>query len=162
MKPITIPIRGGYTIVDAEDEELVRSYLWRVNNNGYAMRTVCLGDRNTSELLHRVINKTPVDMDTDHINGNRLDNRKSNLRTSSRKDNTKNRRLNANNSSGYRGVYWNKNSRKWLVYITIDGVKTYLGGFHDKEDAARAFGLAAERTHGAYLNRSSLHPDFHV
>ena len=86
----------------------------------------------------------------DHINGNKLDNRISNLRTCSKSQNGMNRGKQKNNSSGVSGVCWNKLVNKWQSYIKVDGKQIYLGVFLDKLEAVEAVSKA----------RTELHKDF--
>jgi hypothetical protein len=90
-------------------------------------------------LLHRVITKAPVGSVVDHLNGNRLDNRRANLRICSHKENMQNRKLHLNNTSGFVGVSWSKHSNTWLARCQ----RRYLGHFKSKEDAATAYRAAA-------------------
>ena len=76
--------------------------------------------------------------DIDHINGHCSDNRISNLRLVSHKENMKNQRIRSDNSSGMIGVYWNKTKGKWYSAITINGQKKHLGYFDDKAKATDA------------------------
>lgn len=85
--------------------------------------------------MHRIINNTPEGMFTDHINRNKLDNRKENLRTVTEKQNKYNRPVQKNNSSGYAGVHFDKNKKKWCASISINNKTKYLGRYINKEDA---------------------------
>lgn len=115
--------------IDDADYELVSSYRWRLSNTGYAV----VGMRNNGIYkvlqMHRLINATPDNMQTDHINHNTLDNRKSNLRTVTASQNQLNRVLQSNNRSGYTGVRWNKKDRRWIAFISKEGKRTHLGSF---------------------------------
>lgn len=88
--------------------------------------------------LHRMINNTPKGMDTDHKNRNRLDNRRSNLRTFSRSQNMSNT-MQKNNTSGYRGVSWHKQRNKWTSRAKINGEYKSLGLFNSKEEAYKVY-----------------------
>lgn len=79
----------------------------------------------------------------DHKNGNRDDNRWENLRSVTEAENQKNRGMNSNNSSGFKGVSWNKNSRKWQVFIKVGGKNRNLGQFETPEKGHAAYALAA-------------------
>jgi HNH endonuclease/AP2 domain len=84
--------------------------------------------------LHKLL--TGYDL-TDHIDGDTLNNRLSNLRPATHAQNMLNRKLGKNNTSGYKGVYWNKRHTRWVARVRIDGKTVYYGEFLDKEDAAK-------------------------
>lgn len=88
----------------------------------------------------------------DHINGNGLDNRRCNLRVCSHGENMRNRTMNRNNRSGYKGVYFDpdKNGRPWRAQIRANGRKHSLGRFDTAEQAYEAYQKAAERLHGEF------------
>jgi HNH endonuclease/AP2 domain len=83
----------------------------------------------------------------DHINRVKNDNRISNLRLVNHAENGQNRNVSITSKSKVKGVYWNKNSKKWLAYITFQKKKRYLGGFDSLEDAKAAYGNEAARIH---------------
>lgn len=97
----------------------------------------------------------PAKQDIDHINGNRGDNRFSNLRLTTRSQNNMNLPLRVDNISGYRGVTWRKDTKKWHARITVNSKITILGDFIDLEDARAARAKAEELYFGvhSYLNR---------
>ncbi len=80
-KRILLENTGRYAIIDADDYEKVSAFgKWYENDSGYAMKKTRIKGKNVSIRMHRLINDTPAGLHTDHINGNRLDNRKANLR----------------------------------------------------------------------------------
>lgn len=89
--------------------------------------------------------------DIDHINGNRCDNRITNLRLATRNENALNVPLRRNNTSEFRGVSFNKQTQKWEAYFTANGVKIHLGRHISKEDAINAR-LDAEVNHDIYVH----------
>ena len=86
----------------------------------------------------------------DHINGDTLDNRKCNLRICTQADNMKNQKKHIRNTSGYKGVSWNKKSKAWEVSITQNGKRHYLGMYKDKEEAIKVRKEAEEKYFGEY------------
>lgn len=91
-------------------------------------------------------------VEVDHIDGNPLNNRRSNLRPATRTQNQRNRRKQRKPvTSRYKGVCLNRKTGKWIAYINPGGGKTiYLGSHRVEEDAARAYDEAARRHHGAF------------
>lgn len=86
----------------------------------------------------------------DHINGDRLDNRRSNLRHVIVKHNTWNRDKPSNNSSGYKSISWDKKSGHWRVRIMADGKQYWGGGHKNLKDAVGAYNELANKVHGEY------------
>lgn len=74
----------------------------------------------------------------DHINGNRVDNRISNLRLATSKQNKENVKLKSTNTSGYRGIHWDKERQKWMAYVTSNRKFHNIGRFDDVNDAIKA------------------------
>ena len=118
--------------------------LTAVTSNGYKVGEIC-GERHRA---HRVIwammNGRWPESDIDHINGDRKDNRISNLRDVPNCENARNQRLHVTNTSGHAGVTFHKKSRKWLAQIIYQGQHHYLGVFHNLEDAVTARKAAAD------------------
>jgi hypothetical protein len=109
--------------------------------------------RGEKYLTHRVIyamvhGSCPGEID--HINGNPSDNRPDNLRVVSRSQQNMNRSLQANNTSGFKGVYWFGLKNYWAARIKVDGKYKCLGYFRAIEDAADAYAAAAEQYYGEY------------
>lgn len=133
---------GKYALVDNEDFDFINQWTWRVNNCGYANRTQYLGGgkKNQKQVgiqMHALINKTPKGFHTDHINHNKLDNRKKNLRTATSSENGINRKgLQTNNKSGHTGIYWYANA--WCVEIKKNLKKIHIGRFKGIREAIKA------------------------
>jgi hypothetical protein len=149
---VEIPVRNSRPmIVDATDAEMVSRHKWRLDKDAYAMTTVSLPDgKRTTLYSHRLILSAAPGQECDHINGDKLDNRSSNLRFATRRENTCNRRKQKSNTSGYIGVHWNKECRKWRAGICANGKKIHLGYFTDPADAATVYNFAAEQYHGEF------------
>lgn len=151
-----IPLtQGKFAIVDAEDYDLLAKYKWycqRSGNRFYALRRN--PQRQTRTTMHRQILHAPEGLFVDHIDGDGLNNRKSNLRLCSAAQNAWNRRPDRHCYSGYKGVTWSKNHKKWHAHITKAGKGMYLGHFDDQLEAALAYDRKAEQLFRefAYLN----------
>lgn len=146
---------GQFTTVDEDTFIWAKHFLWN-NSAGYVSRNghYSGGVRTRALRLHRIIMNCPDNMEVDHINGNPLDNRRSNLRVCTKPENIQNYSKPRHNTSGYLGVSLHKRSQKWQANIRIEGKQTYLGEFESKEDAARAYNEAALKYRGqfAHLN----------
>jgi hypothetical protein len=91
---------------------------------------------------------------TDHRNGITLDNQRHNLRHCTNAENSRNRKLHKNNTSGYKGVSWRKKENKWYTNITVNRKNLHIGGFSCLVKAAKAYDEAARKHFGdfAWLN----------
>lgn len=147
---------SGYSIVDDEDYETLSKHNWYFCTR-YVVRNVFM-DANKSKkiMMHREVMKTPDGMFTDHINGNSLDNRKQNLRICSLSQNQQNKKKSPINTSGYKGVTWNKKAKKWQAQIGLDYKLIYIGLFSSKIDAAKAYDVKSEELHGKFSLNNNL------
>ena len=152
--------QGKYATVDNKDYKYLNKYKWYsmyvpVMNSFYAVRNIKIsGNKQKLILMHRVIMKVPKGLEIDHINHNTLDNCKSNLRIATHSQNQMNHIKCKNKSSKYKGVSWNKQNKKWMAYIYLNGKRTYLGLFRKEIDGAYAYDKMAKKLFGryAYLN----------
>jgi hypothetical protein len=128
---------GGHRVlVDVEDWPLVVGRSWHIAN-GYARAHRPRSEGGRMVYLHRLIVGTPPRVHTDHRNGDKLDNRRANLRVATYTENQVNRkRLNRNNRSGTRGVF--RYGNRWRAEIKVNRRAIYLGRFDRLEDAAAA------------------------
>jgi hypothetical protein len=148
-KPHEFHINGERALIDEEDIEMVARYGKWHTNNGYVRKR----GRGKWILLHRLI--MGVHNDTydyknlvDHINGDRLDNRKCNLRICTMAQNGMNRKPWKGANSMFKGVY--RSGSFWYASIRIQGKRIYLGTHKTQEEAAKAYREAAAVHHGKY------------
>ena len=159
--PVSVPVLrkdgspAASTLVDVDDLQMVGQHTWRLSSHGYAVRSAMEGGRKQTIYLHREIGGTPAGLATDHVNGDRLDNRRSNLRTATPGQNNANGQ-DRPRRSGYRGVYWHRPSKKWVSQISVKGRLRHLGLFDDPEEAAKAYDLAAREAWGPYARTNGL------
>lgn len=146
---------GQETLVDDEDYLALHAHRWQ-NNGKYATRTVQDGDVRKNLKMHRDILRAPDGVEVDHINRNRYDNRRENLRLCTRRQNQCNVPKNCKNKSGYKGVSIRSDKIKniFSAHVSIDGKRKNLGSFFTAEAAARAYDEAAAKHYGefAFLN----------
>lgn len=147
--------RNKSTLVDDVDFEKLSKIKWQCNSNGYATCGIGKKGKQRTKLLHRVLLNPPKNLQVDHINGNRLDNRRINLRVCTNRQNSANQQTPKHNTSGFKGVTWHKINKNWNAGIKILGKRIHLGVFQDKKSAARAYNKAAKIYFGSFakLNR---------
>ena len=136
----------GRTKIDIEDIKLFENKRVSKGTDGYIF---CRWE-NKLKGIHRIIMNCPDNKVVDHINGDPSDNRKCNLRICAQLDNVKNRKSNINNTSGCKGVSWNKCNKAWEVKISKDGKRYYLGMYKDKEEAIKVRKEAEKKYFGEY------------
>lgn len=138
---------GRYAIVDAKDFERLSVYTWGKHSQGYAIRCRPNG-KGRKLFMHRDVLPPAPGQQTDHIDGDVSDNRKENLRLCNNKQNSQNRKLQRNNTSGFKGV--SRQGNKWRASIYPNDLHINLGSFGSKEAAARAYDAAAKKYYGDY------------
>lgn len=161
---IEIQLTQGYVaIADDCDADLLAQYKWHVlkvtDSHIYAS---C--KRGSRLLMHRVVMAALKGESVDHINGNTLDNRRSNLRVCTHAQNMANRRNVRSSASGFKGVSYNKRKRRWMASIGghAPGQKrSYLGSHKSPEAAAAAYDIAAVLKYGEFacLNFPHVFPE---
>lgn len=119
--------KGQKILVDKVDYEFLNQWKWHVSSSGYAVRSMDGGMKKV--LMHRFIISVPSYMETDHINRNKLDNRRTNLRACDHSTNMLNRSFTS------KGVSWDSKSKKWRVRIQRSGLRRYYGLYKSKKDA---------------------------
>jgi len=130
-------------IVNTEDLPKVQGVLWN-ENKGYVY------NKNRGR-LHKMIVQTSGQNDKiDHRDGDKTNNTRDNLRVCSHIENSRNIHHNRRNTSGYKGVWWDKRHKKWRAGIGYNGKNIKLGYFVSKEEAAKAYNHAATKFFGQY------------
>ncbi len=140
-----------YAIIDDSDALTVLRHKWHYVN-GYATTAIYRPETQSQQTLsmHRMIMGSPTGLEVDHINGDRLDNRRENLRVCSHANNASSKRRGLNNTSRYKGVAWVKSRAKWMAYIQPKGRLINLGYYKNRHDAALAYNRAAQKWFGEY------------
>lgn len=140
---------GQRTLVNDDDYASLRMFHWSFDA-GYATRKKKVNGKVVRIYLHRQLTNVVGDMEVDHINGDRLDNRRANLRVVSTSQNQMNRGKPRNNTSGYKGVTFHKKTGKWQAAIGLGGRVHYLGLYATAELAANAYDRVAREWHGTF------------
>lgn len=156
--------KGYFAIVSDEDKDLVE-FNWccqRDNKNAsnltYATRNDRTGDKRIVIIMHRVILERVIGRplekgeQVDHIDGDGLNNQRSNLRLCTQAQNTLNTRMYKNNQSGYKGVSFHAMTGRWQAYINVSGKRIYLGLYDTKEDARDTRREAAMKYHKEFFS----------
>jgi len=152
-----IPLRGqggslrAYATVDDPDFDWLNRWRWHLNTNGYAVRHQYLGGgRSRTIRMHRLIAKAPIGHEVDHINRNRLDNRRANLRVlPDRFAQMQNLPSHRDSTSRFRGVSWDRRRQRWAAQASLAGQHVFLG-YYLLEDQAAAAAAAWRAQHMPY------------
>ena len=135
---IGIDSKGNEFKFDKEDYHIVSKYTWIKTKNGY-FSAVIPNSGKKRILLHRLIMCIEDgEIDVDHINHDTSDNRKENLRLVTASQNAANMRIPITNTTGFKGVYWNKNKKKWAAKAVMNRKGINLGYFDNIDDAKQA------------------------
>ena len=139
-----IPLTKGAVarVDDADYTWLVQMGNWCLSNKGYAVHYTRINGQRKVLYMHRLIMDAPPHLQVDHINRDRLDNRRANLRFATRSQNQANKGLQVNNTSRYKGVSWNRG--RWEARIRVhNGRRVNLGRFDDPMTAALVYDAAS-------------------
>lgn len=162
MKEIPLT-HGKVALVDDADYEILMAMgKWHYKKDqGYAAKSVYLppinGVRRQITLrMHRFIMNTPKGLETDHVDRNRLNNQRSNLRICTKSENQRNVSNRKDNTSGYKGINWNKQHRKWVVRIQVDNKRIFVGVFRDLDAAIHAYNANVLKYHGEFARLNDV------
>ena len=149
-----IPLTKGYeAIIDADDVKLLNDFNWSAclsKGTFYAVRTEYSSGAKRKVSLHHLIFKPLSGFVIDHIDGNGLNNSRTNLRYASSEQNAQNRRIGPLNTTGFKGVCYRKCRKKWVVSITKSGKRHHVGEYFNLESAVSASIASREDLHGKF------------
>lgn len=139
--------KGFKVLVDDEDYEILMAHSgWHAIKKGklmYARRSQFLPTRKAFYMHRQILGITDPKIFTDHIDGNGLNNQKSNLRICLPRQNSWNMRKRIKSSSRYKGVSWSESKKRWSSMININGRGMRIGTYQDEKEAALAYNVAA-------------------
>jgi len=146
-----IQIKGGVALIDDEDASRVNEHRWHTNKDGYAITNIRYKGKRTSISMHRyIMGCVPRDKkELDHISGDKLDNRKENLRFVEHIQNTWNTSKRITASCNYKGITKNRYGG-FDSQITINGKTIFLGSYKDEQRCAKIYDIASALFHGEF------------
>jgi hypothetical protein len=170
-RPVIIPVgpsiayieltKGQYSLIDSWNIDEVQEWNWcamdtKSSRTIYAGRHIKIPKTRKSICikLHCLVLPPDKGLMIDHINGNGLDNRRSNLRMCTHAQNKQNVAMTSFNTTGFKGIAWNKNLQRWHAKIQVNGVNHSLKYHYTKEAAHAAYCEAAKRLHGEFARFS--------
>ena len=139
------------------DYDKIKNYCWRSDNDNYIISYDTKLNNYSTIWMHRIIlNLNDKNLEVDHKNHNKNDNRKINLRVLTHAQNGKNQSLSKNNKSGTSDVCWHKSTQKGQARICVNNKRIYLGCFSDINEAIKVRKEAEEKYFGEYSYNNSM------
>lgn len=153
-----------YFLIDEEDYDKIKNYSWYINTSGYVAITPAFRGKtdNKENLLHRYLISPGKENVVDHINHNRLDNRKHNLRICNTMQNNQNSIIRMNNTSDIIGIWYDNKNEKWASEIRVNKKKIWLGRYHNKKDAIVARLKAEKEYFGEFAPQQHLYEQYEI
>ena len=140
----------GKTRFDKDDLLKIIDFGWVMSTYGYAVAHKKIMGKNKTYSMHRVVLDSIGKLEIDHINMNRLDNRKANLRFVTDSQQRWNTKSHLDSRSKFKGVNFLKSSGKWQARIAVNNKRYFLGNFRSEVEAAKAYDLFSKRYHGEF------------
>ncbi len=156
MSKIIKLTKGYETTVDDDWYEILSSYQWVAIMGRHGQSPYVRSRGRKYVIMHRLIMDAPIDSQVDHINGNTLDNRKSNLRICTPSQNCMNRNKKKNSHSSYKGVHQRCDNGRWRAHIAFNKKRTWIGHFNSEIEAAIAYNEAAKKYHGEFAKLNDI------
>jgi len=159
MKQIKLT-QNKFALVDDDMFEELDKFKWYAEKRGntfYARMNIYNNGKQYRIYMHRyILGLTDSKIKCDHKDHNGLDNKKSNLRTCSNLENSRNQKKVLNTSSRYKGVCFHKRDKKWVAHIGVKNKLIYIGLFRNEQDAAKAYNLKASELFGDFARLNTF------
>ena len=146
--------RGAFNLLDDTDYGQLAAQRWLCTSRGYAARVAHVAGKRTTVYLHRLLLNAPPQLQVDHINGNKLDNRRRNLRLATPQQNRRNGKA-TQSSSEFKGV--TRRGERWQARICINHKIRHLGYYDTALEASLVYDLAARRFFGSFARLNHPH-----
>lgn len=165
MKKIPLSQQGKhagkyFALVDDEDYQNLSKYNWSVFNQNkkikYAARKIRVNKIPKILFMHRIILRCPPNLFGDHIDGDGLNNQKYNLRIATKQNNNSNKTKLLRNISGFKGVGYRKDIKKFSARICFNYKEIFLGYFNTNVEAAKAYNKKALELFGEFANINQI------
>lgn len=148
-KAILIANSDKLAIVDKDDYDSLIKCKWYIRKDGYLNNA-------RGKLIHRIIMNPPSNMVIDHINRDKLDNRKCNLRICNQSQNLFNQESVRGGTSKYKGVHWHTKRKGWIAKIMVNKKLIHIGQFKSELDAANAYNESAKKYYGEFARLNAI------
>ncbi len=159
MKKIKLT-KGLYAKVDDTDYEVLSKYKWCADSKGYSLRSEKISETGRSFrkqiFMHRAIMNPPDGLFVDHINGDVLDNQRSNLRLATASQNMRNRKISYRTRSGFKGVWFNPKKSSFVAYIKHSNRTLVIKNCRTAEEAAIAYNKKAKELFGEFARLNEV------
>ena len=155
MKRISLT-KDKYALVDDKDFRQLASHKWYFDITGYASRRLSKLEGRKLVRMHREIMKPEAGMFVDHKNMDKLDNQRKNLRICTKAQNMMNRNKTRTNTSGFKGVSWDKFSGKWKAQIKVNKKSVNLGRYGSAKEGAVAYNNAVVKYYGEFARLNKI------
>jgi hypothetical protein len=155
MKKIKLT-QNHYALVDNNDFEWLNQWKWCISTSRsgtrYAVRGTGHGRKNRklTQMHTEILGKHPDGLEIDHKDMNGLNNQRKNLRFATRSENKRNCKMAWNNTSGHKGVSWNKYHNKWKAYAKLNSKQIHIGYFDDIKKATKAYKIFVENNYDGF------------
>ena len=145
-------IKNKYILIDDEDFWVLEKYKFSINTQGYVITEIGNRKMNTRKILslHRIIIQPKAYEIIDHINRNKLDNRKCNLRIANKSTNGMNRSCQSNSTTMVKGVSWSNQKNKYRIYCSVNGKQYHLGYAKSLTKALEIYKKKINKYHGEF------------